>query len=99
MVWYALHCRCVHYDLHCKATIWHWHTGQRDPDELAAAVDLLDFALHSPLPHKHHATFTTMMKIPAMLDSPESSEMRKKLSTTYLNNYLQLVGTYIILSV
>jgi hypothetical protein len=77
VVWYALHCWCVHYDLHCKAAIWHWPTGQGDPDELAAAVGLLDFAFHSPLPHKHHATLTTMMKIPAMLDSPESSDEEK----------------------
>ena len=74
MVWHALHCWCVRNDLHCKAAIWHWPTGQGDPDELAAAVGLLDFALHSPLPHKHHATLTTMMKIPAVLDSPVSSQ-------------------------
>ena len=90
MVWYALHCRCVHYDLHCKATIWHWPTGQGDPDELAAAVGLLDFAFHSPLPHKHHATFTTMMKIPAMLDSPESYEEK------VIHSFVKVIHSYFI---
>ena len=71
-----------------------------DPCQFRAGDGLLPDDLHSPLPHTNHRHTTMVRKKWRHLLSwtPESSD-GEKLSTTYLNNYLQLVGTCIILSV
>ena len=70
-----------------------------DPCQFRAGDGLLPDDLHSPLPHTNHRHATMVRKVQPPAEPAHQNLLKKKLSTTYLNNYLQLVGTCIILSV